>query len=151
TTFKARNGKSASGEIFEPSGGNKAPGLVLLQEWWGLNDHVRDLGKRFAKDGFLVLAVDLYRGKTTKDAKEAGKWMMELDREQAVNDIAGAVAALKEHPRCTGKIGVTGFCMGGAYAFTTAALVPGVSAAVPFYGLPDAAKVDLSKIAIPVQ
>src|SRR5215813_2701533 len=115
TTFKAKNGKEVSGEIFEPSGTGKAPGLVLIQEWWGLTDHIRDLGQRFAKEGFLVLAPDLYHGKITKDPNEAGKMMTELDRDQAGSEVAGAVKALAEHARSTGKVGVTGFCMGGAY------------------------------------
>jgi carboxymethylenebutenolidase len=151
TTFKAKNGKEASGEIFEPGGTGKAPGLVLVQEWWGLNDHIKDLSARMAKEGFVVLAPDLYHGKLTKDANEAGKMMQELDREQAVSDLAGAVTALKEHPRCNGRIGMTGFCMGGAYTFSAAALIPGIAAAVPFYGIPDTTKVDLGKIGIPVQ
>jgi carboxymethylenebutenolidase len=151
TTFKASNGTEASGEIFEPSGTGKAPALVLIQEWWGLNDHIRDLGQRFAKEGFLVLAPDLYHGKITKDANEAGKMMTELDRDQAGSEVAGAVKALAEHARSTGKVGVTGFCMGGAYTFAAAAMVPGVKVAVPFYGIPDTSKVDLGKIEIPVQ
>jgi carboxymethylenebutenolidase len=151
TTFKAANGIEAPGEIFEPSGSAKAPGLVLIQEWWGLNDHIRDMGARFAKEGFLVLAPDLYRGKVTKSSDEASKMMTELDREQAGADVAGAVAALKKNPRCNGKVGVTGFCMGGAYTFAAAAYAPGVAAAVPFYGIPDVTKVDLGKIAVPVQ
>jgi carboxymethylenebutenolidase len=151
TTFRAKNGKGVSGEIFEPSGSGKAPGLVLIQEWWGLNDHIRDLSERLAKEDFVVLAPDLYHGKLTKDATEAAKLMTELDRDQAMSDLAGAVSALKENPRCNGRIGMTGFCMGGAYTFAAAATIPGIAAAVPFYGIPDQAKVDLGKIGVPVQ
>jgi carboxymethylenebutenolidase len=151
THFVAKNGTDASGELREPKGTGKAPGLVLIQEYWGVNDHVRSLADRLATSGFLVLAPDLYHGKVTKDASVAAKLMTELDRDQAVNDLAGAVRFLKEHARCTGKIGVIGFCMGGAFSFTSAALIPGVNAAVPFYGIPDATKVDLSSIAVPIQ
>lgn len=151
TSFPARNGNPTDGVLREPPGSGKAPALVLVQEYWGVNAHIVDLTERFAAEGFLVLAPDLYHGKLTKDPAEAGKLMTSLDRAQAVSDIAGAVAFLAKHPRCTGKVGITGFCLGGAYAFTAAALVPGLSAAVPFYGIPDATKVDLGAIAIPVQ
>lgn len=137
------------GELAEPSGAGKAPALVLVQEWWGVNDHVRDLAERFAKDGFLVLAPDLYHGKTTKDAGEAGKMMNELDTLVAVKEIGAALAYLKEHARSNGKVGVTGFCLGGALTLASAAHLPEVAAAVAFYGIPPAEKADLSKITAP--
>ena len=139
------------GELAEPAGDAKAPAIVLIQEWWGVNDHVRSLVDRFAKDGFLVVAPDLYHGKTTKDAGEAGKWMNELDTMQAVKEIGAAVAYLKEHPRSNGKVGVTGFCLGGALTLASACHVPGLSAAVSFYGIPPGDKVDYKKATIPVQ
>lgn len=138
------------GELAEPAGSDKAPCLVLVQEWWGVNDHVRDLAERFAKDGFLVVAPDLFRGRVTKDAAEAARWMTELDTLQAVKDIAAAAAYLKEHPRSNGKVGVTGFCMGGAMSFAAACHVPGLSAVVAFYGVPPAEKVDYGKVTAPV-
>jgi carboxymethylenebutenolidase len=140
------------GELAEPAGEGKTAGsLVLIQEWWGVNDHIRTLVDRFAKDGFLVVAPDLYHGKTTKDAGEAGKWMNELDTMQAVKEIGAAVAYLKEHPRSNGKVGVTGFCLGGALTLASACHVPGLAAAVSFYGIPPAEKVDYAKATIPVQ
>lgn len=139
------------GELAEPAGEGKAAGsIVLIQEWWGVNDHVRSLVDRFAKDGFVVVAPDLYHGKTTKDAGEAGKMMNELDTLQAVKEIGAAVAYLKEHPRSNGKVGVTGFCLGGALTLASACHVPGLSAAVSFYGIPPADKVDYSKATMPV-
>lgn len=138
------------GELAEPAGEGKAPCLVLLQEWWGVNDHIRDLAERLAKDGFLVLAPDLYHGKTTKDPGEASKLMTELDTLKAVEEIASAAAALKKNPRSNGKVGVTGFCMGGALTLASACHVPGISAAVAFYGIPPADKVDYGKVTAPV-
>jgi carboxymethylenebutenolidase len=140
------------GELAEPAGEGKGAGsIVLIQEWWGVNDHIRSLVDRFAKEGFLVVAPDLFHGKTTTDAGEAGKLMNELDTLQAVKEIGAAVAYLKEHPRSNGKVGVTGFCLGGALTLASACHVPGLSAAVSFYGIPPADKVDYAKATVPVQ
>ena len=144
-TFTAQDGSKVSGEIALPSGEGKAPGLVLVQEWWGLNDHIRDLADRFAAAGFVTLAPDLYHGKSTKDPSEAGALMQALDGKQALADIAAAAQHLAVHERVNGKVGVTGFCMGGAYAFTAATRIPEISAAVPFYGIPPAGRADYTK------
>src|SRR5690349_21813527 len=114
TSFKAKSGAEASGEISEPTDTSKAPGLVVLQEYWGINDHMKAITDRFAAAGFLTLTPDLYHGAITKDAAEAAKLMQGLDRDRALDDIAGAVQLLTSHPRCNGKVGITGFCMGGA-------------------------------------
>jgi carboxymethylenebutenolidase len=135
--FKSKNGQTEHGELAEPSGTGKAPALIVIQEWWGVNDHVRSLVDRFAKDGFLALAPDLYHGKTTKDGGEAAKLLQELDWGHAIEDVAGALSFLTSHPRYGGRAGITGFCMGGAVSLAAAAKVPGLSAAVPFYGIPD--------------
>lgn len=150
-TFQAKSGQKVEGELAEPAGSGKAGAVVLLQEWWGVNDHVRSLTDRLAKEGFLVLAPDLYHGRTTKDAAEAGKLMTELDTMKAVDEIAGAVGFLKAHARANGKVGVTGFCMGGALTLASAAHIAGLSAAAPFYGLPPAEKVDYAKVTAPIQ
>jgi len=115
-----------------------------------VNDHIRDLCERLAKEGFLVLAPDLYHGKTTKDAGEAAKMMTELDTASAVKDIAGACAYLKAHPRSNGKVGIVGFCMGGALALASACDIEGLSAVVPFYGIPAAETADYTKVTAPV-
>jgi carboxymethylenebutenolidase len=148
--FKAKSGAAASGEIALPQGNDRAPGLVLVQEWWGVNDHIRSLADRFAKEGFVVLAPDLYHGTVTKDAGEAGKLMTELDGKRAMDDIAGAVAALLAHPRVNGKVGITGFCMGGAYAFAAASAIPEISAVAPFYGIPPAERLDFDRMKAPI-
>jgi len=149
-TFKSKTGSDVEGELSEPTGAAKAPAIVLLQEWWGVNDHIRDLVGRLSREGFLVLAPDLYHGKTTKSADEAGKLMTELDTLNAVQEIAGAVHFLKEHARSTGKVGVTGFCMGGALSLASACHVAGLGAVVPFYGIPPAEKVDYTKVTAPI-
>lgn len=142
--------ESIEAELAEPVGSERAPGLVLVQEWWGVNNHVRDLAERFAKEGFLVVAPDLYHGKVTKDAAEAGSLMAALDTVQAVKEIGQAAAYLKQHPRGNGNAGVTGFCLGGALTFAAACHVPGLSAVVAFYGVPPAEKVDYANVTAPV-
>ncbi|MBX3228282.1 MAG: dienelactone hydrolase family protein [Labilithrix sp.] len=142
--------KNGTGVLAEPAGEGKAPALVVLQEWWGLDDHIESLVDRFAKEGFLVVAPDLYHGKTTKDGAEAAKLMGALDTLKAVDEIAGAVAFLKDHPRSNGKVGVTGFCLGGALTLASACHVPAIAAAVPFYGIPPAEKVDYAKVTAPI-
>jgi carboxymethylenebutenolidase len=148
--FPAKSGAATSGEIALPEGSGKAPALVLVQEWWGVNEHVRSLVDRFAKAGFVTLAPDLYHGTVTKDAGEAARLMQELDGMRAIDDIGGAVAAVAAHPRSNGKVGVVGFCMGGAYTLVAAAHVPGVAAAVPFYGIPPAERLDAAKMKAPI-
>lgn len=148
--FKAKSGAAASGELSLPEGSGKAPCLVLVQEWWGVNDHIRSLADRFAQAGFLVLAPDLYHGKVTKDAGEAGAMMQALDGKQAMNDIAGAVAYLLAHERSNGKVGITGFCMGGAYSFAAVSALPELAVAVPFYGIPPFERLDFAKMKAPI-
>ncbi len=148
--FGAKGGSDIAGEIAEPSGTEKAPALVLIQEYWGINGHVKSLADRLASQGFLVVAPDLYHGKIAKDAAEAGQLMTALDTAAAMTEIAAAVAYLKEHPRGNGKVGVIGFCMGGALAFAAACHLEGLSAVVPFYGTPPADKVDYTKVTAPI-
>lgn len=144
-TFTGHDGTQVQGELALPHGEGKLPGLVLVQEWWGLNDHIRDLAKRFAAEGFVTLAPDLYHGKVAKDSNEAMGLMQGLDGKQALADITTATHHLLAHPRVNGKVGITGFCMGGAYAFTAATRIPEISAAVPFYGIPPEGRADYSK------
>jgi carboxymethylenebutenolidase len=148
--FEAKSGAAASGDLVLPAGTSKLPALVLLQEWWGVNDHIRAVAQRFADQGFLVLAVDLYHGKVTRDPGEAAQMMQALDGKQAMDDIGGAVAFLAAHPRSTGHVGVVGFCMGGAYSFAAASALPEVEAAVPFYGIPPAERLDFARMKAPI-
>ncbi len=148
--FKAQSGAAVTGAIALPEGSGAAPCLVLVQEWWGVNDHIRDLADRFAAAGFVTLAPDLYHGVATKDPTEAARLMNELDGKRAMDDIAGAVAALAAHPRSNGKVGITGFCMGGAYTFAATSAIPALAAAVPFYGIPPMERLDFDKMKAPI-
>ncbi|MGK4008086.1 dienelactone hydrolase family protein [Sorangium sp. So ce1036] len=148
-SFPAKNGSPATGEIVLPKQDGPSPAVVLIQEWWGLNDHIRSLLDRLGAAGFVALAPDLYHGKTTRDAGEAGRLMNELDKQRALDEIAGAVSFLAAHPRSNGKVGVMGFCMGGALSFAAAAAIPELKAAVPFYGVPSPAP-DTSRVKAPI-
>lgn len=129
------NGHTCSGYFAAPASG-KGPAVVVIQEWWGLVPHIEDLVDRFAREGFLAIAPDLYHGKTTKSPDEAGKLLMELDVERAEREIAGAGQYLLQRPECgSKKYGVVGFCMGGALAqYVATADAANVGAAVSFYG-----------------
>ena len=113
------------------------PGVVVIQEWWGLTDHIADVANRLAAEGFVALAPDLYGGRTTHDADEAGQLMGELPVQQAATDLGGAVQFLLDHDAVTSEtVGAVGFCMGGGFVLVLAAQQPHkVSAAVPFYGV----------------
>jgi carboxymethylenebutenolidase len=148
------NGGEAQGYLAAPIQG-RGPGVVVIQEWWGLNDQIEDVCDRFAGDGFVALAPDLYRGKATTKEDEAGQLMMALNIEQAAKDMAGSVDYLRGHDAVTGDgVGVTGFCMGGGLALWLGTLRPdAVKAVVPYYGLIPwpAAQPDYSKLQAAVQ
>ena len=138
------------GDLATPDTKDKTGGIVLVQEYWGVNDHVRDIGKRLAAQGFRVLAPDLYHGKVTKSAEEAGKLMSALDWPKALAEIVAAAEHLRNHETSNGKVAVIGFCMGGALTFAAAANIPWLAAAVPFYGVPDAKLADYTKEKAPI-
>ena len=128
------NGQKAQGWFAKPAAG-KGLALIVIQEWWGLVPHITNVTERFAKEGFLAFAPDLYHGKTTTSPDEAGRLLMELDVDRAGREVAGAGAFLLQHPACASqKFGVVGFCMGGALAQYVATSNPNVGAAVSFYG-----------------
>lgn len=132
----------------EPPAGNRAPGLVVIQEWWGVNDQIKGAAERFAKSGYRVLVPDLYRGKVGLDAKEAEHLMGNLNfGDAAGQDIRGAVQHLK---KTSARVGVTGFCMGGALTLLSAVFVPEADAAVTWYGFPPLEYIDASKIKPPL-
>ncbi|MGA8806912.1 MAG: dienelactone hydrolase family protein [Thermoanaerobaculia bacterium] len=111
------------------------PGIVVIQEWWGLVPHIEEIVDRFAGEGFSAIAPDLYHGKTTTSPDEAGRILMELDVDRAEKEIAGAGNYLLSRPECTTRTyGVVGFCAGGALAQFTATKEANVAAAVSFYG-----------------
>jgi carboxymethylenebutenolidase len=149
-SFESRRGDQAQGVTSTPAGSGDAPAVVIIHEWWGINDQIKTVAERWADEGFVATVVDVFRGQTAKDATEAGKLMQGLDWARAIDDIAGAVAYAGIHPRSTGKVGVTGYCMGGALTFAAAALVDNIAAAVPFYGVPAPAP-DWSKVTAPIE
>jgi carboxymethylenebutenolidase len=134
----ASNGGHAHGYLALPPAG-RGPGLVVIQEWWGLTDHVASIADRFAAAGFVALAPDLYGGPTTHDADEAGRLMSELPVDQAGRDLAGAVDYLLTRDDVLGdQVGAVGFCMGGAFVLHLAVQQGGkVAAAVAFYPVGD--------------
>lgn len=139
------NGHTCDGYV---AGEGSGPGVLVIQEWWGLVPHIKDVVDRYAAAGFTALAPDLYHGESASEPDGAGKMMMALNLEQAAKDLSGAIALLQQR---TGrdKVGVVGFCMGGGLALVTASIRPDAVAAVaPYYGvIPWAtAQPDLSKI-----
>ena len=129
------NGGTAHGYLAVPESG-AGPALIVIQEWWGLTDHIADVCNRFAREGFVALAPDLYGGRTTHDEAEAQSLAGQLSPAEAVRDLAGAVDFLLAQPAVTGDaVGVVGFCMGGSFVLHLAARAgTKVAAAVVFYG-----------------
>jgi len=121
--------------------------VVLIHEWWGINDHVRDIAGRYASEGFLCIAPDLFRGKSTKDSQEAAKVMHELDTVDGMETIRQAVMESK-HTYKVQKIGITGYCMGGTFALSGACEIEELAAAATFYGDIPEEKV-LAKLKVP--
>lgn len=144
------SGGSLEGYEAAPEVG-RGPGVVVIQEWWGLVDHIKDVCDRFAAAGFVALAPDLYHGKTTRSPDQAGKMMMALHIDETESELQGAVDYLLKHEGVTSeKIGVVGFCMGGALALYTATKNPNVGASVVFYGGHPNVKPDLPNLHAPV-
>ena len=143
------NGSRAQGYLARAEGGG--PGVIVIQEWWGLVDHIKALADRFASAGFTALAPDLYRGETTTSPDDAGRLMMALDIGGAVRDLQGAVDCLLADSASRGEhVGVVGFCMGGQLALAVACGNAKVGAAVDFYGVHPNVTLDFSKLEAPV-
>ncbi|AWP24928.1 carboxymethylenebutenolidase [Acidiferrobacter sp. SPIII_3] len=148
-SFKRPDGGLCDGYLVTPVAGGKAPGIVVIQEWWGINDQIKGVAERLAAAGYRALVPDLFRGKVTMEAKEAEHLMNGLDfADAASQDVRGAAQYLK----ATGsaKAGVTGYCMGGAVAVLAAAFVPESDANVTWYGYPPLEYVDAARIKAPV-
>jgi carboxymethylenebutenolidase len=145
------NGGNAPGYLAAPQSG-KGPGVIVLQEWWGLDDNVRGIVDRFAEEGFVALAPDLYRGETTEQPSEAEQKMMAMNMDQAEKDMRGAVDYLTEHEAYDGSgIGSVGFCLGGGLAVWAATANDKVDAVVTYYYVMPHGKPDFSKVQAPVQ
>jgi carboxymethylenebutenolidase len=144
------NGGTAEGYLSVPESGGGA-GVVVLQEWWGLVPHIKDVCDRFAAEGFVALAPDLYHGKSATSPDEAGKMMMALDIDRAEKDLRGAIKFLLDHAAVAGdSIGTVGFCMGGALSLYAASKNEQVGACVVFYGVHPKVKPDLENLRAPV-
>lgn len=152
----ASNGNTARGYLVLPDGGT-GPGVIVVQEWWGLDSGIKEMADRLGQAGFVALAPDLYHGELAAhdEMDKAGQLMQELPIDRAARDMSGAVDYLADHDATTGSgIGVMGFCMGGMLTFVLAAERPDkVKAAVPFYGFPpiEDGPADLSKIEASIQ
>lgn len=127
------NGGQAEGYLARPAAGS-GPGVIVIQEWWGLVAHIEEVVDRFAAAGFVALAPDLYHGLVAREPDEAGKLMMGLAMDVSARDIAGAAAYLVGSAGATPpRVGAVGFCMGGSLALWSATLSPDIVAAVAFY------------------
>lgn len=146
-TFPRPDGQDAPGRIF-PAADPKAPAIVLIQEWWGINDQICGVGQRLSEAGYNVLIPDLYRGKLTSASDEAKHLMEGLNFPDALfQDLAGAVDISRTHH---GKVAVLGFCMGGALTLAAAVHFASVDAAVCFYGIPPVQLADAANLRAPL-
>ena len=150
--FVSNNGSGAMASGYLSTPRNAAgPGLIVIQEWWGLVDHIKELADAFAEEGFTALAPDLYHGEATTNPDEAGRLMMALNIERSARDLGGAVKFLLDHDAVnSSKVGTVGFCMGGQLALATACQNPEVGACVDFYGIHPNVTLDFSGLQAPV-
>ncbi|MBD2103542.1 dienelactone hydrolase family protein [Leptolyngbya sp. FACHB-261] len=138
------------GYLAVPESGS-GPGLLVLQEWWGLVPHIKDVADRFAAAGYVALAPDLFHGVQTSSPDEAGRLLMALNIEQTAQDLQTAADFLLNHEAVTSqKLGVVGFCMGGQLALLAATVSQSIGAVVDFYGIHPHVKPDFSKLKAPV-
>jgi carboxymethylenebutenolidase len=144
------NGRSTPGYLSLPASG-RGPGVVVIQEWWGLVGHIKEVADRFAAEGFVALAPDLYHGEVATEPDTAGKLMMSLQMDKAAKDLSGAVAYLRGHDAVAPKkIGSVGYCLGGGLSLFLASIQP-TDACVIYYGVLPGAQPDLSRVRCPVQ
>ena len=148
-SYQRPDGQSVAGYLAEPAKSAAAPGIVVIQEWWGLNDQIKGVADKLAAAGYRALVPDLYRGKVALEANEAEHLMTNLNfGDAAGQDVRGAVRHLKALG--SPKVGVTGFCMGGALTLLSAVNVPEADACVVWYGYPPLEYVDASRIKAPL-
>ncbi len=147
-SFQRPDGQTVTGYLAEPAAPTGAPAVVVIQEWWGLNAQIRGVAERLAAAGYQALVPDLYRGQSTVEAEEAHHLMSALNfGDAASQDIRGAVQYLKTRAP---KVGVTGFCMGGALTLLALTQAPEIDAGVVWYGCPPLEYIDASKIRAPL-
>jgi carboxymethylenebutenolidase len=147
-SFKRPDMQAVEGYLAEPAHAPAGPAVVVIQEWWGVNDQIRGVADRLATAGYLALVPDLYRGKSTAEEEEAHHLMSGLNfGDAASQDVRGAVQFLKGR---TDKVAVTGFCMGGALTLLAMASIPEIDAGVVWYGCPPLEFLDAAKITAPM-
>lgn len=146
------NGSTAHGYLRKPDAGT-GPALIVVEEWWGLDDHIADIVDRFAAEGFVTLAPDMFGGRVTHDSGEAGRMLAELPVDRAARDLASGLDYLLADPDVTSKsVGVVGFCMGGGFALQLATQQGDrVNAVVSFYGVGPAVPDQYQDLTAPVQ
>jgi len=143
--------ETASGFLATPEGKGPFPGVIVIQEWWGLDEWVKDQARALAKEGYVALAPDLYRGKVTNKQEEAHQLMSGLPADRAMRDLKAAYATLAARPDVKkDRIGAIGWCMGGMYALRLATEEPGLKAVVPYYGAPPTDPAAIARIKAPV-
>jgi len=155
-TVRVRLGSGAAATdayVVYPAGKGAGPAVVVIHEWWGLNGQIRDVARRLAAQGYVAIVPDLYHGKVASDPEQAHVLMRGLDDDRVFADLDAAIAWLRAEPRVGGKgrIGVIGFCMGGAYTLRQALRRSDLGAAVMFYGPPETDAAKLAKLAVPLQ
>ena len=144
------DGDAVAGYLAAPEFG-RGPGVLVIQEWWGLVSHIRDVCDRLAREGFVALAPDLYRGETGAAPDAAGRLMMDLEIPRALGDLDAAARELQNNHAVEGaKVGVVGFCMGGQLALAAGCRNPRVAAVVDFYGVHPNVELDFSECRAPV-
>jgi len=144
------NGRTTPGYLARPDDDSGHPAVVVIQEWWGLVPHIKEVAGRFAAEGFVALAPDLYYGQEASEPDEARKLAMALDRDRAVAEIGAAASYLKKLPSVSSqKVGVVGWCMGGALSLSAAVEDGDIGAAVCFYGRP-LSEADTARLKAPV-
>ena len=130
-SFETKNGPTNAYAAMPDAAGDKA--VIVIHEWWGLNDHIKDIANRYADEGFIAIAPDLYRGKVATDSAEASALMHDLEIEDGLDTIKNAIDAASLAYDIS-HFGITGYCMGGTFALRAACELEGLSAAAPFYG-----------------
>jgi carboxymethylenebutenolidase len=130
-SFETSNG-ATSAYVATPDNPSQR-GVIIIQEWWGLNDHIKDIAGRYAAEGFIAIAPDLYRGKIATNSEDASKMMHALELDDGLDTIKNSVEAARSKYGLS-HFGITGFCMGGTFALRAACELEGFSAAAPFYG-----------------
>jgi carboxymethylenebutenolidase len=148
-TLILETAKGAPAKAYLAKPAKPGPAVILIHEWWGLNDQIKAVAADLASQGYMALAVDLYDGKLTADPTQAGAWMESLDAERARAMLRGWIAALRRHPLGNGKVGTLGWCMGGSWSLLASLAAP-VDATVIYYGQVDRPAAELRQLSGPV-